>query len=197
MAVEHVRRSGIETPRIARATSSISIPTPARCPRRRASCATLRASSFAFHLASLAKRCHGLRNHRLQGWMARSRGSRSTGPTGSTASPRAMHAELRDALANLGDARVVVLTGAGRGFCAGQDLNDRAVDRRARPSTSARRSRTCWNPLVRTPRRAAAAGHRAGQRRRRRRRRQPRAGLRPRHRREIGQVHPELFGASA
>ena len=39
----------------------------------------------------------------------------------------AMHEELRDALANLGDARVVVLTGAGRGFCAGQDLNDRAV----------------------------------------------------------------------
>src|SRR6478735_7336867 len=38
-----------------------------------------------------------------------------------------MHGELRDALANLGDARVVVLTGAGRGFCAGQDLNDRAV----------------------------------------------------------------------
>src|SRR3954471_9133084 len=40
---------------------------------------------------------------------------------------QAMHEELRDALANLGDARVVVLTGAGRGFCAGQDLNDRAV----------------------------------------------------------------------
>jgi 2-(1,2-epoxy-1,2-dihydrophenyl)acetyl-CoA isomerase len=38
-----------------------------------------------------------------------------------------MHKELRDALANLGDARVVILTGAGRGFCAGQDLNDRAV----------------------------------------------------------------------
>src|SRR5678816_1190533 len=38
-----------------------------------------------------------------------------------------MHEELRDALANLGDARVLVLTGAGRGFCAGQDLNDRAV----------------------------------------------------------------------
>ena len=41
----------------------------------------------------------------------------------------AMHAEIRDALARLGPqgARVLVLTGAGRAFCAGQDLNDRAV----------------------------------------------------------------------
>ena len=41
-----------------------------------------------------------------------------------------MHAELRDALAQLaagGDTRVVLLTGEGRGFCAGQDLSDRAV----------------------------------------------------------------------
>lgn len=40
-----------------------------------------------------------------------------------------MHAELRDAIGRLAadGARVLVLTGAGRGFCAGQDLNDRAV----------------------------------------------------------------------
>ena len=38
-----------------------------------------------------------------------------------------MHEEVADALDNLGDARTLVLTGAGRGFCAGQDLNDRAV----------------------------------------------------------------------
>ena len=39
----------------------------------------------------------------------------------------AMHAELRAALERAAGARVLVLTGAGRGFCAGQDLNDRAV----------------------------------------------------------------------
>jgi len=60
-----------------------------------------------------------------------------------------MHEELRDALANLGDARVVVLTGAGRGFCAGQDLNDRAVV----PGETVDLGATVeisWNPLVRT-----------------------------------------------
>ena len=42
----------------------------------------------------------------------------------------AMHAELREALSLVdadNGARVLVLTGAGRGFCAGQDLADRAV----------------------------------------------------------------------
>jgi 2-(1,2-epoxy-1,2-dihydrophenyl)acetyl-CoA isomerase len=40
-----------------------------------------------------------------------------------------MHAEVRAALASLegSDARVLVISGAGRGFCAGQDLADRAV----------------------------------------------------------------------
>ena len=61
----------------------------------------------------------------------------------------AMHEELRDALGKLGEARVVVLTGAGRGFCAGQDLNDRAVA----PGETVDLGETvqqCWNPLIRT-----------------------------------------------
>ena len=59
-----------------------------------------------------------------------------------------MHEELRQALGGLGDSRVVVLTGAGRGFCAGQDLNDRAVA----PGEAVDLGQTvsdCWNPLIR------------------------------------------------
>ena len=61
---------------------------------------------------------------------------------------RAMHAELQAALDSVKDARVIVLTGAGRGFCAGQDLNDRAVA----PGQAVDLGDTVeasWNPLIR------------------------------------------------
>ncbi|WP_308517416.1 2-(1,2-epoxy-1,2-dihydrophenyl)acetyl-CoA isomerase PaaG [Sphingomonas flavescens] len=61
---------------------------------------------------------------------------------------KAMHQELRAAMAEAETARVIVVTGAGRGFCAGQDLNDRAVA----PGEAVDLGDTVevsWNPLVR------------------------------------------------
>src|ERR687889_1853324 len=60
-----------------------------------------------------------------------------------------MHEEVADALSKLDGARVLVLTGAGRGFCAGQDLNDRAVA----PGESVDLGESVekrYNPLIRT-----------------------------------------------
>src|SRR5688572_16389169 len=60
-----------------------------------------------------------------------------------------MHEEVADALGKLGEARCLILTGAGRGFCAGQDLNDRAVA----PGEAVDLGESVelrYNPLVRT-----------------------------------------------
>jgi 2-(1,2-epoxy-1,2-dihydrophenyl)acetyl-CoA isomerase len=61
-----------------------------------------------------------------------------------------MHVEVRGALASLRDAaaRVLVITGAGRGFCAGQDLGDRAVAPGAAPPDLAESIEKNYKPLV-------------------------------------------------
>ncbi len=62
----------------------------------------------------------------------------------------AMHAEVRDALARVKDAptRVLLLTGSGRGFCAGQDLSDRAVAPGAEPVDLGASIERNYKPLV-------------------------------------------------
>jgi 2-(1,2-epoxy-1,2-dihydrophenyl)acetyl-CoA isomerase len=64
----------------------------------------------------------------------------------------AMHAEVRAALASLAGspARVLVVTGAGRAFSAGQDLNDRAVAPGASAPDLAASIEQNYKPLVLT-----------------------------------------------
>src|SRR6202166_3104452 len=61
-----------------------------------------------------------------------------------------MHVEVRDALGRLpgSAARVLILTGAGRGFCAGQDLGDRAVAPGSRAVDLGESIDDYYNPLV-------------------------------------------------
>ena len=62
-----------------------------------------------------------------------------------------MHGELRHALARVAadeTSRVLLLTGAGRGFCAGQDLADRAVAPGAEPADLGVSIENNYRPLV-------------------------------------------------
>ena len=63
----------------------------------------------------------------------------------------AMHEEIRqamDALEADASARVLVLSGAGRGFCAGQDLNDRSVSSGDGPPDLGASVEKNYKPLV-------------------------------------------------
>jgi 2-(1,2-epoxy-1,2-dihydrophenyl)acetyl-CoA isomerase len=61
-----------------------------------------------------------------------------------------MHGEVRQALASIPEsgARVLILTGAGRGFCAGQDLGDRAVAPGSQGVDLGESIENRYNPLV-------------------------------------------------
>ena len=91
---------------------------------------------------------------------------------------RALMAALEDAEAD-SSCRALLLTGAGRGFCAGQDLSDRVASGDTRPDLGAHHRDVLQSAGAETAR-AAVSGCCCRQRRCRRRRRQHRARLRHR-----------------
>ena len=60
-----------------------------------------------------------------------------------------MHARLRKALKDAESARAVLITGAGRGFCAGQDLGDRDPSKMGGPPDLGHTLETFYHPLIR------------------------------------------------
>lgn len=61
-----------------------------------------------------------------------------------------MHEEVQSALATVEEnCRALLITGNGRGFCAGQDLSDRAVSPGGEATDLGVTVETYWNPLVR------------------------------------------------
>jgi len=64
-----------------------------------------------------------------------------------------MHGEVRDALKQVrkdASVRCLLITGNGRGFCAGQDLSDRNVDPNAEMPNLGESIEKNYNPLIRT-----------------------------------------------
>ena len=63
-----------------------------------------------------------------------------------------MHLALREALANAvndENCRAILITGTGKGFCAGQDLGDRDPRKMSGPPDLSETLNTWYNPLIR------------------------------------------------